>query len=428
MRLAVLGLGKLGAVLAAVLAEAGHKVVGVDVNPDVVVVVNDGCAPVDEPGLQTLMSDLARPVVATDSVALAVKKSSMAFVVVPTPSDETGAFDNKLVVDAVSQIGEQLRELHGKDDYIVVIVSTVMPGSTQGPIREALEKAAGRPVTICYSPEFIALGTVIRDMHEPDIVLIGGEDIDASKRVGEVLATIATPTTGRWHYLSTVDAELAKLATNVFLSVKIAFANEVAMLCERYEGASAHAVLRAVGDDSRVGRKLLACGAPAGGPCLPRDVVAFQQRVNGRRVITPLAEGAENASEQLVRYLVDQLLDLAGEDGSIGVLGVTYKVGSAVRDESPGLRVLEMLDDMERGGACTASRHAHDPTVRGMLPVEAKVWPRPQPLVDHSDVVLLAMPWPEYLDLNYSRVRVLDLWGVLKPAENVHRFGEWEPS
>ena len=175
MRLCVIGLGKLGSPLAAVLASKGHSVVGLDRNPAFVAAINQGRAPVAEPGLQALIDESRKRLRATASFAEAIAGSDASFVIVPTPSQGDGAFSNEYVLEAVREIGQALR---GNDRYHVVsIVSTVMPGATGGVIRAALEEASGREVGmglgLCYNPEFIALGSVVRDLLNPDMVLLG---------------------------------------------------------------------------------------------------------------------------------------------------------------------------------------------------------------------------------------------------------------
>src|SRR5690348_18389900 len=175
MDLSVFGLGKLGAPLAAVLASKGHQVIGYDPVPAVVAAVESGRAPVDETGLQALMDRSSARIAATHDAAEAVRRSAITYVIVPTPSDAGGSFTNHYVLDAVERIGRALRTKVAY--HVVVVTSTVMPGSMDGPIREALERTSGRTVGadvgLCYSPEFIALGSVVHDMLNPDVVLIG---------------------------------------------------------------------------------------------------------------------------------------------------------------------------------------------------------------------------------------------------------------
>ena len=177
-RLSVIGLGKLGSPMAAVFGAKGFEVIGLDLNPSLVEAINAGKAPVEEPQLQDYLNRAGARIRATLDYAEAVKASDVTFIIVPTPSAADRMFTNRYVIDAVEQIGNALR--HKGDYHVVVVTSTVIPGSTGGEIWAALERSSGRvvgaDVGLCYNPEFIALGSVVHDMLCPDMILIGESD------------------------------------------------------------------------------------------------------------------------------------------------------------------------------------------------------------------------------------------------------------
>src|SRR6266542_4194827 len=223
MRIAVVGLGKLGAPLAAVLASKGNEVLGIDVNPEVVRLVNDGRAPVQEPGLQDLVTASRERLTATTDLTAAAGAEAT-ILLVPTPSDERGAFSNEYVLASVEEVGRGLAA--GDDYHVIVVASTVMPGSCDAELRPALERASRRRVGatlgFCYSPEFIALGSVIRDLLEPDMVLIGESD----PRAGDVLELLyggVCENNPPFRRMSLVNAELTKIAVNTYVTMKISY-------------------------------------------------------------------------------------------------------------------------------------------------------------------------------------------------------------
>ena len=241
MRVAVVGLGKLGAPLAAVLASKGNEVLGVDTNPDVVQLLNEGRAPVEEPGLQTLVTGSRERLSATTELGRAAE-AELTVLLVPTPSDERGAFSNAFLLEAVERIGGGLAT---RDAYhVVVVASTVMPGSCEADLRPALERASGRRVGeslgLCYSPEFIALGNVIRDMLEPDMVLIGESDPRAGDALEALYAGVCE-NDPPFRRMSLVNAELTKIAVNTYVTMKISYANTLADMCERLPGRTSTA-------------------------------------------------------------------------------------------------------------------------------------------------------------------------------------------
>jgi UDPglucose 6-dehydrogenase len=186
--ISVIGLGKLGAPLAACLASKGFEVIGVDVDKKRLESFNKGIPPVFEPGLKELMQSCRDKLSATDDYEEAIKNSEVTFILVPTPSDEQGAFSLRYVIPACERIGDALRKKPAF--HLVVMTSTVLPGATENEIRPVLEQRSGKPCGegfgLCYNPEFVALGSVIKGLLNPDFVLIGESDL----RSGEMLASL----------------------------------------------------------------------------------------------------------------------------------------------------------------------------------------------------------------------------------------------
>jgi UDPglucose 6-dehydrogenase len=420
MRIAVIGLGKLGAPLAAVLASKGNDVLGIDVNPNAVRLLNEGRAPVEEPGLQELVSaSRERLRAATDLAAAAAAEVSI--LLVPTPSDERGAFSNEYVLAAVDELG---RGLAARNDYhVVVVASTVMPGSCEGEIRPALERASGRRVGetlgLCYSPEFIALGSVIRDMLRPDMVLIGESD----PRSGDVLERLYAGMCENdppFRRMSLVNAELTKIAVNTYVTMKISYANTLAELCERLPGADVEAVTDALGLDTRIGRKYLRGAIAYGGPCFPRDNKAFATLARDLGAEALLAEATDSVNvaqtDRLAR-IVQSRLKLGN---AVGILGLAYKPDTGVIDESPGVALARLLaeagydvhvyDPVAVDGALRALGDA----VHGCASVEE--------VLERSDVVVITTPWPDFSDLPTEALEragkrpvLIDCWRLLPP-------------
>jgi len=238
--------------MAAVFAEKGHEVVGVDARPEAVEAVNSGLAPVAEPELQDYIARNSQRLSATLKIEEAVSATDVTFIIVPTPSNEDGSFSLRYVLEVAEPIGRALRKKPGF--HLVVLSSTVMPGSTGSALLPALEKSSGKrcgqDFGLCYNPEFIALGSVIHDMLHPDLVLIGESD----ERSGKLLASLHqgvcnnTPDIRRMNY---VNAELTKLSVNTSVTTKISYANMLAEVCESLEDADVNVVTSALGWSSR---------------------------------------------------------------------------------------------------------------------------------------------------------------------------------
>lgn len=411
MKVAVIGLGKLGACVAAVLAESGHLVVGVDVNGRAVELLDRRQSPVDETGLDRLLKDIDPHLLhATTSYDDAVAMTDLALIVVPTPTDpNTGMFDPRYVVDVMHELGGALRS-HQRP-YTVVVSSTVMPGAMTEEIIPELEAAygdlVGEDLHVAYNPLFIALGSVINDLRHPDFVLIGAHDKRAAGTVAELSSTYQRGAPA--HVMSLVEAELTKLSVNVYLSMKIAAANTVAAFSRRL-GADPRVVLRAVGADSRIGVKYLQPGGPAGGPCLARDLRAIDALADQVRVPAALAAATIEAGDEVVADIVSRAVVAVPKQGTVAVLGLSYKPGTAVTDDSLAVRLLAPLRRAD------LDLSVHDPAARIDLP---GIWQTDsaQAAVDSASAVIIACPHPEYATLEFGSRTVIDPWyHVRRPA------------
>jgi len=422
MRASVIGLGKLGAPLSAVLASKGHQVIGVDINLLFVDAINQGKAPVEEPRLQELIDASKGRLTATTNYEKAILGSDITFVILPTPTDENGIFTNKYVIESLKSIGTALRRKEGY--HVVNITSTVMPGSCEGEIRAALEASSGRSVGkdlgLCYNPEFIALGSVVQDMLYPDMILLGESD----PRSGEMLESIYktscenNPPIMR---MNLVNAELTKISVNTFVTTKISYANMLADICERLPGADVEVVTTAVGMDSRIGRKYLKGAIGYGGPCFPRDNVAFAKLAHSLGAKPDLAE----ATDRLNNYQIDRLTAaakkmLAGRR-HVGILGLSYKPNTPVVEESQGVELAAHLAD--EGLTVTV----YDPLALSNAMVELKdkviAVGSAEDCVKSADVVIISTAWAEFKQIPASafarkegRIAVLDCWRLL-PTE-----------
>jgi UDPglucose 6-dehydrogenase len=418
VQIAVVGLGKLGAPLAAVLASKGNDVLGIDVNPAAVRLVNEGRAPVEEPGLQELMSSSRERLSATTDFTAAAD-GDVSIILVPTPSDERGAFSNQHVIAALEEIG---RALPGRDDYhVVVIASTVMPGSCEGEIRPDLENASGRRVGdtlgLCYSPEFIALGSVIPDMLEPDMVLIGQSDA----RAGQVLEDLyrgVVENDPPFRRMSLVNAELTKIAVNTYVTMKISYANALADMCERLPGADVEAVTDALGLDTRIGAKYLRGAISYGGPCFPRDNKAFSVFARDLGAQPLLAEATDAVNVAQIDRLARVVQSRLKTGDAVGILGLAYKPETGVIEESPGVALARLL------GNAGYEVRVYDPVATeaalDVLGGLAQGSSSAAELLAKSDVTVVATPWPEFAELPIGELDrdgrptvVIDCWRLL---------------
>jgi UDPglucose 6-dehydrogenase len=398
MHISVIGLGKLGAPLAAVMA-THHDVVGVDTNPDVVASLNAGRAPVLEPGLEELISSNRARLRATDDVADAVTSTELTFVLVPTPSDASGSFSLDYVLNAIERVGQGLRR---KTAYhVVVVTSTVAPLSMEQQIRPALERASGRTtgdsIGLCYNPEFVALGSVVHDMRQPDFLLIGESDT----RAGDSLEATHRALVGDRvpiRRMSLVNAEITKLAVNAFVTTKISYANMLAELCEHVPGGDVEVVTTALGHDRRIGHRFFKGALGYGGPCFPRDNVAFAAVASRHGASADLALTTDAVNRRQVERTAALVQSQLGRRGRrVGILGLAYKPGTHVVEASQALMLANLL---ARGGISVT---AYDPLAHAAAAAELDdsvlLAPSLEACVAASDVLVIAVPWPQFQEL-----------------------------
>lgn len=427
----IVGLGKLGASMMAAIAMRGGTVVGVDVNPAAVEAVNAGRAPVRETDLETTIVAHRSRIRATTDVVDAVHATAITFVIVPTPSDERGAFSPKYAERAFRSIGQALRKKAAY--HLVVLTSTVLPGTTRQRLLPILEqesgKRAGEDFGLCYSPEFIALGSVIRDFLNPDFTLIGEIDARSGTALEAFYAEIMTMH-GPCKRMSLENAELTKIAVNSFVTMKISFANLLASLCERIPGGDVDVVTDAVGSDRRIGTRYLKGALGYGGPCFPRDNVAlaFFARSVGVPALVP--EATDAANNLVPARVTERVASLAQPGATIGLLGLAYKPASHVIEESQSVAILDQLRD--RGFPVVA----FDPLV-GTLPHRAadpglQLVQDVAAVVEDADVVVVATPDPVFAAFDWAdalaqrpSLQVLDCWRLLArkvPAAAADRY------
>jgi UDPglucose 6-dehydrogenase len=421
MILSVIGLGKLGLCTAACFASAGYSVLGYDADPQAMNELRAGRSLIKETGLDELLECARENLAWADSISEAVKRSDFTFIIVPTPSRPDGRFDNSFVQSVLLEAGRAVGEKNGF--HVIDVVSTVMPGSSDNSFRPLLEEQSGKTCGLdfglVYNPEFIALGSVIRDFLNPDMVLIGCSDPLSGGMAREIYKRTCR---NRPHIavMSLLNAEISKLTLNCFVTMKISFANELASVCERIPGADVDVIAGAVGADSRVGRKYLKGGLGFGGPCFPRDNLAFQSFARDAGRAPRLSPAVVEVNNSVVDRLYDLVRSRIGASGRVAVLGLSYKPGSHIVEESQGLALARKLADTGRRVS------VHDPKALDeaakTLPVDVISTRTPYECVRAADMIVLATDWPEYRSLDWDEIKrlagpdasILDCWRILK--------------
>lgn len=423
---AVIGCGKLGGTMIGCLASRGFNVIGVDVSPAAVDALNAGHTPAQETGLDELIGANKERIKGTLNFEEAIVNSELSFVIVPTPSDERGAFSLKYAATAFENIGKALAKR--KEYHTVVLTSTVLPGSTRLSLLPILEKFSGKKCGIdfglCYSPEFIALGTVIRDYLNPDFYLVGEFDERSGQALESVNSRVALNNAPSKR-MSLENAELAKISVNSFVTMKISYANMLADFCERIPGGDVDVVSDAIGLDKRIGRRYLTGGFGYGGPCFPRDNVALNYVGKKIGAACPILEVNDNFNRTIAPRFVERLQPYMPAGAAVSVLGLAYKPFSHVIEESSGIYLCRALAD--KGMRVVGYDPLANDEARPALGNQAQVVDSIAQCVAESEIVLVTTPddifkalSPEDYIGNKAEVTVVDFWRCLPEAVRNH--------
>jgi GDP-mannose 6-dehydrogenase len=338
MRISVFGLGYVGAVSAACLAADGHTVVGVDTNPLKVDLLNQGRSPVVEAGLAELVAagvDSGRLRATTDCVE-AVAGTDVAFVCVGTPSRANGSLELAHLRQVVEDIGQVLRRHQAP--FVVVVRSTVLPGTTRQVVLPTLERLAGRAVPACVHPEFLREGSAIRDYREPSKVVVGALDDGVRDLVTAIAARPGAPLV----HTDLELAEMAKYTDNAWHALKVAFANEIGSLA-RAQGLDGQQVMKVLCADRKLNLSpaYLRPGFAFGGSCLPKDVRALRHQGRTLDLDLPVLNAILPSNQQQLERAFQ--LVVAADARQVGVLGLAFKAGTDDLRESPMVELVERL-------------------------------------------------------------------------------------
>lgn len=342
MKISVFGLGYVGTVTAACLADQGHTVIGVDTNSTKVDLINEGNTPVVEQEVggmiaQTVQSGLLR---ATQDTHHAVLNSDLSIVCVGTPSESNGGLNLDYVARVSEQIGAALRTK--VSHHTVVLRSTMLPGSMAEIVIPALEqfsgKVAGTDFGVCVNPEFLREGTAVFDFRNPPKTVIGESDPAA----GDVLAALYAELDAPLIRVPIEVAEMVKYANNVWHALKVGFANEIGNVCKTLS-IDSHMVMDVFCQDTKLNLSsyYLKPGFAFGGSCLPKDVRALNYKARSIDVATPILESIL-PSNQLQIDRAFQLIEQT-QKKKVGVLGFSFKAGTDDLRESPVVDLIERM-------------------------------------------------------------------------------------
>ena len=404
MQISVIGSGYVGTTIAACFADLGHDVIAIDIDEEVVASLNDGEAPIHEPGLADLIADHAGENLRATTDYGAVPETDVTFLALSTPSEADGSIDTSIIEAAAESLGDAIAD---KDEaHQVVVKSTVVPGTTEERIAPRIAAAAG-PVgeafEIGMNPEFLREGSAVDDFMDPDKVVLGAEADRAHETMRAVYAPLVEGVETSVVETGIREAEMIKYANNAFLATKVSLINEIGNICKEY-GVDAYEVADAIGLDYRIGRAFLDSGVGWGGSCFPKDIAALIAAARDVGYDPTLLEAAVEVNDKQpgrLLALLDEHVDVAGK--RVAVLGLSFKPGT---DDIRESRAIPVIEGLQARGA----------TVVGYDPVATERMRERFPDVEYADSAAAALEgaagalvvtdWDEFaaLDTEFDRM------------------------
>ena len=404
MNVGIVGSGYVGTTLAATLADLGHRVINVDVDPAVVRALESGESPIEEPGLAELVARHAGDRLRASTEYDALVDREIVLLALPTPANEDGSLDPGHVEAGARSLGAALAGADPDaraDDQIVVVKSTVLPGTTEsvvGPALEADGPAVGADLGLAVNPEFLREGSAVADLRDPDKLVFGTDGDDRTlARLHELYAPLVERADPPVVETSRPAAEMVKYANNAFLASKISLINEIGNVCKRH-GIDAYEVAEAIGLDDRIGARFLRSGVGWGGSCFPKDVDALIAAAHEAGYEPALLEAAVAVNDRQPGRLLDLLdrhVDVAGE--RVAVLGLAFKSGTDDVRNSRAFPVIEGL--RERGAEVVAYDPVAAANARERLPDLSCATTAADALAGASAAAVVT-DWPEFADLD----------------------------
>jgi UDPglucose 6-dehydrogenase len=422
MNVTVVGIGYVGLVTGACLADMGNQVLCLDVDAKKVEALNAGQIPIFEPGLESIVrrNRAAGRLVFSTDVAASVAHGELQFIAVGTPPDGDGSADLRYVLEAARAIGASMEE------YRVVVNKSTVPVGTADRVRaviaDALEaRGCETAFSVVSSPEFLKEGAAIEDFMRPDRIIIGADDARATQLLRQLYAPFQR-NHERVMLMSVRSAELTKYAANAMLATRISFMNELANLAERI-GADIEDVRRGIGSDPRIGFQFLYAGAGFGGSCFPKDVKALQHSAAAAGVPLQILAAVERVNDAQKRILGEKIRTRFGPDlrgRRIAVWGLAFKPNTDDMRDAPSLA---LIDDLIGAGATV---RAYDPVVRSAADRIFSGEPRVEIVasalaaVEAADALAVVTEWQEFRSPDFDALVARMKTAVIFDGRNLY--------
>ncbi len=425
--ISIIGLGYVGLCTAATFASRGIRTIGIDIDEERISQVRKGKAPLHEPQLDEMLKKVVRKKLleATSDISCA-SDTSTSFLTVGTPSQPDGSIDLTYVKKATGELGGALQKKQGY--HLVVVKSTVIPGTTNGTVKPVLEQSSGKNVGsnlgLCANPEFLKEGTAINDALHPDKIVIGSNDTKSADQLKRLYRQFYGAKLSPVIVTSPETAELVKYASNAFLATKVSFINTIANIAQQIPGVDVNQVAEAIGHDPRIGPLFLKAGPGYGGSCFHKDLQALISYSQHQGYDPHLLKATEKTNEEQADRVVELAEKLVGplDHKRITILGLAFKKDTDDIREASSIRVIDRL--RKKGARILGYDPMAMPNFKSALGNTVELAENPQIALRGADCAIVMTEWDEFRTLKardyiaHLRTPVLvDARRIYNPAE-----------
>ena len=399
MKICVTGVGYVGLVTGACLAEAGNNVICVDNDSGKIAALKNGIIPIYEPGLTEIVehnTKLGRLHFTTD-LKYGVDNSLIVFLAVGTPSAEDGSTDMSAILSVTNGIAENLR------DYRIIATKSTVPVGTCQRVTEIIKSKTDVSFDYVSNPEFLKEGAAVEDFMSPDRIIIG----TSSTRVREVMEQLYSPfmrKRSRILFMDPASAEMAKYAANAMLATRISFMNELSGLCEKV-GADIELVRRGLGSDSRIGSAFLFPGVGYGGACFPKDIRALIHTGSEHGIEMTIAKSVQQVNISQQQRFAQRVIDYftgRQEHATLAVWGLAFKARTDDVRESPAINCINKFLD------CRMNIRAYDPeassSARKVLGDQIQIFQNGYDALEGADALVIFTDWQEFRNPDFNDI------------------------
>ncbi|MBC8471799.1 MAG: UDP-glucose/GDP-mannose dehydrogenase family protein [Planctomycetes bacterium] len=415
MQICVVGIGYVGLVTAACLAEAGNTVVCVDNDSEKIARLKDGVIPIYEAGLAEIVKrneKLGRLDFTTD-LKYGIDNSLIIFLAVGTPSAEDGSADISAILSVVADIAENM------SDYRIIATKSTVPVGTHQKVMDIIKSKTNTPFDYVSNPEFLKEGAAVEDFMSPDRIIVGTNNPEIHKTMKQLYSPFMRKSS-RILFMDPVSAEMAKYAANTMLATRISFMNEISVLCERL-GADIEQVRRGLGSDSRIGSAFLFPGVGFGGSCFPKDIRALIHTGDANGIEMTIARSVQqvnlNQQERFAKRITDYF---AGryEQTTLAVWGLAFKAKTNDVRESPAIHCIKKFL------GCNIKIRAYDPeaasAAKTALDGKIETFDKGYDALENADALVIFTDWQEFRNPNFELIATKLKKAVIFDGRNLY--------